>query len=340
MKQRKIITAFLALNLCLAVFLTGCSNKENQAQAAAGGKSPSEVLVMTVGEDEVYLNEVNYYALSLLKGMNVPAGTDMSQYYSATYPTMDSAFKAQLLAQIRQSKILYLQAVEQGITLTPEEEEEMNGLIDEFVASSDQDQLEKFGLDREVLTHVYTQIGLIRKMEQQLAEQIEIEGESYGTLESLVFLKIEIDENGNAVLDADGNYSYLSDREQKQQKELAEEALERIQNGEEIEDLIKEYGLEATSGTIHATSDSIKDTYGLNDGEISDVIENSFAYTIVKIIELEDEEYTELSNSYSSGAAVQAAIEEQENIWFDFFPISDEDLVNDVWEAFTFQDFL
>lgn len=342
MKQRKVTAMVLAFTMCLAMLLTGCGSGDSNTsvQSAAGKKAPSEVLVLRVGDDEIYLNEVNYYALSMIKGMGVPEGTDMSQHYSADYPTMDDAFKAQLLAQIRQSKILYLKAVEEGITLTAEEEEEMNGLIDEFIASSDQEQLDKFGLDKEVLTKIYTQVGLIRKLELQIADQIKADDVGYGTAENLVFLRVELDENGNAIVNEDGSYSYLSEEEQEQQRQLAEEALERLKNGEEPEDLIQEYGLEETSGTIHGTTDSMREAYGLADGEISEIIENDYSYTIVKMTKLEDTEYTETIHSYQMQTAAQEAIEEQENAWFNEFSISEDDLEQDVWEAFTFQDFL
>lgn len=343
MKKAKHFSAVVAIVLSMALLLAGCksSNKPSGvAQAASGGKDPSEVLVLSVGGDEIYLNEVNYYALSLLSGMSVPEGTDMSQYYSESYPTMDDAFKAQLLVQMRQSKILYLKAQEEGITLTEEEQKEMEGLIDEFIASYDRDKMEKFGIDREVLTDIYTQIGMIRKLEQTVAEEIEVENQSYGTFENLVFLKVKLDESGNALLDEEGNYVYLSEEEQAEQKALAEEALARVQAGEDVEALIEEYDLTATSGTMHATTDSMKTTYQLEDGEVSEIMESDFGYTIVKITKLEDDEYTEMVNEYNSSSAIQEAIKEQESAWFDAFPVTDEDVVGEVWEAFTFQDFL
>lgn len=343
--KKKIISLMLMITMSISIFLTGCGNNaggDSNAQAASGGKDPSKVLVLSVGDDDIYLNEVNYYALSLLEGMGVPEGTDMSQYYNDSYPTLDDAFKAQLLVQIRQSKILYLKAVEEGITLTDDEQKEMDGLIDEFMAGYDADDLEKYGLDKEVLTKIYTQIGMIRKLEQKIADDSEIstDGESYGTIENMVFLTVKLDESGNAIVDEDGNYEMVSEEEQAKQKQLAEEALTRIKEGEAMEDLIDEYGISSTSGTVHGTTQSLSDTYHLKDGEISDVMETDFGYTIIKMVALEDADYTEKANAYNASSALQDAIDEQEQTWFDAFPISAKDVVGDVWEAFTFQDFL
>ena len=120
----------------------------------------------------------------------------------------------------------------------------------------------------------------------------------------------------------------------------AEEALARRKDGEELDDLIAEYDLAATSGTTHATSDSIKETYGLSDGEISDVIENEYGYTIVKVVASEDQDYTDSVNSYYQNSATQEAVKNQEQEWFDAFPISDDDVETDVWNAFSLQEFL
>lgn len=343
--NKKLMAVILMIIMSISICLTGCgadADSGSYTQAVANGKDPSKVLVLSVGEDDVYLNEVNYYALSLLEGMGVPEGTDMTQYYSDAYPTWDDAFKAQLLLQIRQSKILYLKAVEEGITLTAEEEQEMDALVDEFIAGYDAEVLKNYGLDKEVLTKIYTQIGMIRKLEQTIEEDFNSETAkvSYGTIENVVFLTAKLDENGNAIVGDDGNYEKVSAAEQEKQKELAEEALARLKAGEAVEDLIEEYGISDTSGTVHATTDSLTEVYHLENGEISDVLETDFGYVIVKMIALEDTEYTELANEYNTSTALQEAIEDQEQVWFDAFPISNKDVVEEVWEAFTFQDFL
>ena len=61
MKQRKVTAMVLAFTMCLAMLLTGCGSGDSNtsAQSAAGKKAPSEVLVLRVGDDEIYLNEVN-----------------------------------------------------------------------------------------------------------------------------------------------------------------------------------------------------------------------------------------------------------------------------------------
>lgn len=340
--KKKLVSIIMMVVLCATTLLAGCGKEEQgSTQAASNGKDPADVLVLKVGDDEVYLNEVNYYALAFLSSMGVADGTDLSTYFSEQYPTMDEAYKAQLLMQIRQSKILYLKAVEEGISLTDDEVAEVDSEADKFMENYDKDKQAKFGLDKDLLTHVFTQIYMIRKLESQLASNVEqTETVSYGTIEKLVFLRVKIDESGNAVTDADGNYEYLSEDEQAQKKAQAEEALARLKDGEDLDDLIAEYDLAATSGTTHATSDSIKETYGLSDGEISDVIENEYGYTIIKVVASEDQDYTDSVNSYYQNSATQEAVKNQEQEWFDAFPISDDDVETDVWNAFSLQEFL
>lgn len=340
--KKKLFSIIMIAVLCATTLLAGCGKEEEKStQAASNGKDPADVLVLKVGDDEVYLNEVNYYALAFLSSMGVADGTDLSTYFSEQYPTMDEAYKAQLLMQIRQSKILYLKAVEEGITLSEDEVAEVDTEADKFMENYDKDKQEKFGLDKELLTHVFTQIYMIRKLESQLASGVEqSETVSYGTIEKLVFLRVKIDESGNAVTDADGNYEYLSEEEQAEKKAQAEEALTKLKNGESADDLIAEYDLAATSGTTHAATDSLKESYGLSDGEVSDVIESDYGYTIIKVVALEDQDYTDSVNSYYQNSATQEAVKNQEQEWFDAFEISDDDVETDVWKAFSLQEFL
>lgn len=340
MKIRKRIFIMLSLICCLATVLTGCGNGGGQQSGDNDGKDPSEVLVLKVGQEEVYLNEVNYYALSFINNISSEQEINLDAYYNQEYPTMDDAYKAQLLLQIRQSKILYLKAIEEGLELTEEEEKDMEDLADQFIAAYDADTLEKYGIDRDLLVKMYFQVGLIQKLENQVASEVEVEDISYGTIENLVFLTIELDDTGNAVVNEDGSYVFLSEAEQTRQKENAEEAVTRLQNGEEAEALIEEYEIGQASGTVHATTDSLRETYHLSDGEVSDVIENDFGYTVVQVLTLEDEDYTAKVKAYNLNTAVQDAVNEKETEWMDDFVIEDDDLIQNVWDDFTFHDFI
>lgn len=345
MKIRKLTAIILSVILCTGLMLSGCGKGSGTGgksnQNAAGGKNPSSVWVLRVDDNDVYLNEVNAYALSFMEGLGVEADTDMSAYYSETYPTLDDAFKAQLLVQIRQVKILYNKAVEKGLVLSTEEETNVNDLVDSFYDRHDASEImDKYGIDRDIIVKIYSEMQLIKQLETTIEEEAEVDNKDYGTFYDFVFLTIELDNNGNGVLDTDGKYVELSQEEKQEQKRKAEEVLERLQQGEDPESLIKEYDLSATSGIMHATSNSLKDTYGLKDGEISKIITNDFGYTIVQMISVVDADYTEQVNSYSESIAKSDAIDNQENEWFNSYDFSEDDIDSEVWSKFTFQDFV
>ncbi|MCM1496065.1 MAG: hypothetical protein NC089_09755 [Bacteroides sp.] len=339
MKITKRITMLISM-LCFIILLTACdSNGSGQGQAAAGGKSPSEVVVLKVGESEVYLNEVNFYALSFMERMNITEETDLSASFSQEFEDMDAALKAQFLISLRQAHILYQKASEEGITLTADETTDVERQVREYMAANDAERLEEFGIDEELLTRVFTMSQTIQKYEQKLVEEMEVESVSYGTYYNFAFLTIELDENGSGIINDDGTYAYLSDSEQEHQKELAEEVRERLLAGDEPEALIEEYELSATSGLLHATKESLQDTFGLKDGEVSEVKENDFGYVVVKIQSVEDAEYSAQVKEYNASIQAQDYLTEQEQIILDAFPINEEDIVEKVWDAFTFKDF-
>lgn len=341
--KKKLIAIIMIMIMCSAMLLTGCDGKggsgESGTSAATNSslsaKDPSKVLVLKVGEQEIYLNAVNYYALSVVESMGITKGTDMSEKYNDTYPTLDDAVKAQLLLQIRQTAILYQKAQEMEVTLNDTQKQEIEELVAQYKEKYDADTLKQLGIDDTLLTEMYTQYKLIRTMETQLANDL-TEDEDYGTIETLTFLTIMVDGSGNAVTDDDGNYQYLTEAEKAQKKVQAEEAWEKAKNGTSFEDLIEEYDLASTSGTTHATTASLQDIYSLQDGEISEILEEDFGYTIVYMVKQKDEEYSEIVKEYNANQAVQ----NQESDWFDKFVVSDNDLEADVWNAFTFQDFV
>lgn len=339
MKTTKRIT-MLASMLCFIILLTACgTDSANQGQAAAGGKSPSETLVLTVGESEIYLNEVNFYAMSFMSRMGITEETDLSAAFSQEFADMDAALKAQFLISLRQAHILYQKATEEGITLTEAEMADVNKQVQDYIASNDAEKLEKFGIDEELLTRVFTMSQTIQKYEQKIVEEMEVERVPYGTYYNFAFLTIELDENGNGVINDDGSYVYLSDSEQEHQKELAEEVRERLEAGDDPEALIEEYDLSSTSGLVHATTESLQDTFGLKDGEVSEVKENDFGYIVVQIQAMEDAEYSDQVKEYNASTQAQDYLKEQEQALLDAFPISEEDIVEKVWDAFTFKDF-
>lgn len=341
MKNRKSCM-ILAIMLSMVMLLAGCGTKQQgqtSSQAAAKNGKASETLVLMVGDEEIYLNEVNYYALSFASGMGVTEDTDLDAEFSQDYPTMDDALKAQFLLTIRQTYILYQKALEEGVTLTDEEEATADEQVQNYLDATSQETLEKFDIDEEMLAKIFRVYQIVQKFEQQIANEMEVEDVSYGTYYNFVLLTVEVDEDGNAVLDDDGNYVEVSQSEKDKQKALAEEIQERLAAGEDAEDLIEEYDLSATSGLMHATTDSLRDTYNLEDGECSEVQETNFGYVVVKITDIEDEEYSNNVKEYTVAMNAQDYVEEKESEWFDAFPIEDDDVEQDVWDAFTFKDF-
>lgn len=328
--KKKLLAMALSVAMCCGLLLTGCEQKESQ--------NPAEQLVLNVGEENIYMNEVNFYALSFAQALGITANTNLDEAFSADQ-TYDDAYKAQLLVQIRQSKILYLMAVEKGITLSDAELAEAQSNAEAFLSKYDVQEQEKYGFTLESLTEIYKQREMIMVLEKQMASEVVLDTEEdteYGTVSNMIFLKVEIDENGSAVLDENGEYVFLSESEQAEQKANAEAALERAKNGEAFEDLIEEYGIGLVSGEVHATKSSIESTYGLKDGEISDIIENDYSYTIVQVINNYDEEYSKTVEAYYLNTQQKESVSAQEQEWFDNFEISDDDLRQDVWDAFSF----
>lgn len=340
MKNKKYLMAVLALVLCVSMLVTGCGNGKSGGNGQNGKTDPAQTLVLKVGDEEIYLNEMNFYALSFAQSYGIDENADLDAFYSTDYPTMDDAYKSQFLIGVRQSKILYIKAVEEGITLTSEDEELVTQSMDKFRNMYGEDTLSGYGIDDDTLKKICTEMQMVAKLQNKLSENAQYEEVDYGSFYNIVLLTIEVDEDGNAVVDSDGNYIPLSDEKKDEQKANAEEILARLKNGEDAEALIEEYKISDASSLLHATTESLTKTYGLKDGEISDIIDNDYGYKIVKIVSLHDEDYTATVNEYNKSNASSEAVDAQMNAWFDEFVINEDDLDADVWAKFTFKDFV
>ena len=146
--KKKILAMIMIMTMSIATLLTGCGAADGSGNSGGqstgnSSKNPEKVLVMKVGDREIYLNAVNYYALSVIEAMGITEGTDMSAAYNDTYPTMDDAVKAQLLLQIRQTAILYQKAEEKGITLNDDQKKEVEDLVAQYKEKYDADTLKR-----------------------------------------------------------------------------------------------------------------------------------------------------------------------------------------------------
>ena len=347
------VMALTVAGVMLVGGLVGCDKtkddkKEDKTTATSeadledGGfldnKNASEVEVLKVGDQKVYLDELNLYGLQYAYTFGLTEENLLS-LYSETQ-TNDAYNKEQLLTQIRQAKIEYQTAKEKGIELTDEESEAIETGVTNFMNSMDAGMLEYFGITEDTVRKSFTEQMYNTALEGSVKHTGDSSDYQCNTIYYLTFLTVQM-EGESVVNDADGNPVALDDAAKAKMKEKADAALVELQNGAEPADVAKKYEVTVSSGEESNIIGAYPDEFdavmvGMKDGEISEVFETEYGYNIVKMITADDKEFAEYFNTYYNSQLDDTALKEEQQKWYASVKIdAEKDLVGDTWERFS-----
>lgn len=336
-KRREIIifvSIVIVMVVAFAIFLWYLSG---------AGKTPANTVVFRVGTETVYLDEVNLCILQNVvdlgigeKALNTTAddGSDANTYY-----------KNEILQLIMDYKVEAQIAEKQGITLTQEEQDSVRKDVTDYFGQIDGRILTKLGITKERVTQIYTQRYIAHKLEKTVTDDVEVEDQRYCTLYMLLFPKVQIDADGNYLTEDDGETPImLSDEEIAQRKKDAEEAYTRLQAGEDIESLAKEYGVDKVSGEQSNMDESFGDSFteyakNLKEGEYSPVIDIASCYAIVKMVKENNEELADQVMERYRSDLEKDALKEQRIKWYKDAGVKEASFVGNTWKKISLYDF-
>lgn len=295
--------------------------------------NPDEV-ILTIGDDiEVPAYELFYYYYSAKTYYETNGGiTDW--HVQGT----DGALLADTLKQVVQNQALNLNyynnlAEEYNITLTDEEKATAAEEAASYVSTIEKEGIELYGLDEEHMTKFSEKLTLANKVYAEVEKNTEAdltdeEQEScvFRTIQHILISTMDLpsaestDETMESGEAAEADSEYLAG-----QLELAEEVLEKAKSGEDFEALAEEYTADSgVSYTINNAGQTLDGStmvtefteaaVALKEGEISDLVQTTYGYHIIKCVTENDEASTAsgLSNlAYTKmNEVVQAWIDE------------------------------
>ena len=334
-----IITAIVVM-VVLAIAVVGLWKLSGE------GDKPSNVLVFTVGTEEVYLDEVNFCIVQNVLSLGITA-ENMQNTTAEDGTGAADHYKQQILELIMDYKVEYMIAVKQGLTLTEEEEKKIQNDVVAYLGEVDARILNQWGITQEVIEKVFRQRYLVSKLEDSVTENMEIEEQKYCTVYLLLFPKIEMAEDGNYVTEEDGSTPImLSETEIEKRKSDAESALSELREGADIEEIAEEYGVAIYSGEQSNTPESFGEPFGqyaesLKDGEYSPVLETESCYAIVKMVNENNEEIaSQLTEFYKSDVRKEFLQKQKEN-WYEELKVDSEpEYQGKVWEKISLYDYV
>jgi hypothetical protein len=335
--------------------LTGCGSSVSDGNAtgtdAAAGTDTaqaglpdvdSDEVVLVVGDEKITEEEVMVYALlELLSG----------QVTSSMVQSDESTYKNEVLTEIRETKILYAQALEDNMEFGDDDKEQVDTLIQSFKDYVGADALDEYGISDEMVEKVITETSYVDKLENDTQNQMgkslteeyneKYKDYNFQTVYYMVFPTIEADDDGNPKQDDDGNYIPLDDDAKAEAKTQAESAQAEVASGKDAEEVAEAYGVDSYSddkaGIAGQYSDTINDAMSeLEEGQCTGIYESDTGYYFVTL--LSDNDQT-MFDSYvyaivSDDVDEQYATKKQE--WMDKVPTDDStDLLDGIWEKFS-----
>ncbi|MGM9531101.1 peptidylprolyl isomerase [Intestinibacter sp.] len=291
--MKKLMT--LALTLILGISMIGCSSK---SVATVNGEGiPLEYYKTYVNWTKLSYESYGYtssvWETEMEDGTTSSSSEDSKSSEKKTY--WDS-FKESILQSMEQSEVIYQKAKEVDVLPTDEEVQEAVDSFNESVNSDDtiKEQAEKAGINDEFLKYVLTRELATSAYqeyynentdveESKLKEEYEANKDSYNTVTASHILISTTDDSGEE----------LSDEKKAEAKEKAEEVLKKAKAGEDFAELAKEYSDDTSNaesgGELGAftygqmVEEFSKAAFALDKGEISDIVETSYGYHIIKV---------------------------------------------------------
>lgn len=281
MKQLKRIISILTAMVLVLGICTGCksSEKEEGFSLVVDGKKVDMPYVLKVGDDEISYAEFRYHFLDLRDSVNevdpdaLTAGSEVeSQVIEAAMYSVKTTYTLEQMAK------------KYGVELTEMEQE----LIDQQVEALSQ----KFGSKEEYKEQMAT-INLTEDLYAKMLKDELIQQKVYKYLCENDFLdyKDEIFEEINSTF-IRASHILVDD------ESLAEELAMRARAGEDFDELVAQYGADPgmednTDGYYFIEGEMITEFYeaakALKVGEISDPVETSEGYHVIKRLPLEDD---------------------------------------------------
>ena len=295
MKRKKAVA--LGLSILLAFSAAGCGDNgktKDTEQATSSYETKDMKLdtnVMAVGEAEITLNEMLFYVYQLKAAYD---GSLTSKVWKFNYEggkEVEDYAKEQMIQEIAQVKIICQQAKKEGVTLTEEESNEAKVEAEAYVESLPESAKE-FNLTKELVTQIYQEHSLAKKMYDVVAGTIDTnisdDEAKQVTIQYIHIMTSGIDRNGNEV--------NLTDEEKQNAKKraarLLEEAIDAEDFGNFAQNNSDEETTEMTFSKTTGEKEFVEQAFSLAKGELSEVIETENGYYILYCKEPYDEAKT------------------------------------------------
>ena len=266
------------------------------ATAAFGGCGPkADTAIATLDGVEVPYGVANFMVRYSQAQMQTMYGSYLGDSYWSSY---GESSRDSMMETLEQLLILEQHMDEYDVTISDEEKTKITEAAKTFMENNEEEVLEALSVDQEIMERVLTLYTVQTKMRAAIIKDVDTEVSdeeaAQKTIQYAVF-------STAGTTDEDGNTTEMTDEEKAQVKDQAQQVLDLVKGGQDLESALKTIDEESTPSTASygtdngSIADEVKEAADkLSDGEFADsLVETDDGYYVVMMESTFDEEATE-----------------------------------------------
>lgn len=291
--------------LISVMFLAGCGKK---TIILTGGFAEGEIFrINTISATEA---EMKIYLANMANSYESVFGEEI---WNTTVGdrTIDDCFKDSVLAKVSRIKVLNLMAEEEKISLSNDEKKKLRKAAKAYMKTLEKEEKEMLSADEDIVYRMYYEYALAEKVYNTITGEVNMEI-SDDDARSITVMHIYIKTYHE---DSHGRIADYSQSGKAEALERANELREEAVTGSDFESLCAMFNEEQESthtyirGEMPEAYEQV--AFGLEQGEISDVIKTDDGYYIVKCISPYERKATENNKQAIINSAKNKAFEEK-----------------------------
>ena len=208
--------------------------------------------------------------------------------------TLEDNVKETVLAKLAQIKAMCLLAAEKGVELEEAEEEKVAEAAQQYFDSLSETEQAALDVDQKTIENLYREYALAQKVYQEIIRDInpEISDDEARTItvQHILIRTSKTDSQGNTV-------AYSQEEKQAAYEEISQIRQMALEEGQDFAELASRYSQDSTitysfgKGEMEEALETA--AFGLETGEISQIVESGSGYHIIKCLSTFDREETD-----------------------------------------------
>ena len=313
--------------------------------------------VFSVSGETLSYREVTAFGLVYTKERNIVDKELLAEQYEGKQ-TYEDYYKEQFEEDIIETLLLAKEAKNKKVKLSDEEKQQVKDNAASLEEELGETFLEELGIETTDLEKIYElkllgesyirNISEGETSDDEKDEQQTEAGESdrYIKVYQVTFRTAEVDENGMVKSDQDGNIIKIEPSEAAKKKQEADEFVEKLQAGEDMEALLKNYDSRVTGMEQYFKYDDLTPEYkkavdNLKEGQTSGVISSIYGYYVIKLLDTDATELSETLSQHANRVEEQDRTDaELERLYSIYIGNDTEYKDQELWDGFQIQQFV